>query len=119
MTCEPHENMQNHEFLYLGDKKALLSKTIADAFNGQDIPGRPVSRIPRYVIQDHIDDDTFPTIGGDIQLAIANKFGFQPFLLCKPRVQGQSAAFMSYLGRELTTDLATVGPTRVGTPGII
>lgn len=118
MTCDPHENMQKHDFLYLGDEKDSLRKRITEAFNCQEIPGRPVSRIPRYVIQDCVDDEDFPTIGGDIQLGIASKFGFEPLLLCKPKVQGQPDAFMSYLGRELTAELTTVGQARVGTPGI-
>ena len=98
MTYEPHENMQAKDFIYLGDKKPYMSSKIAAAFAAASIPGRPLSRIPRHVIQDHIDDENFPTIGGDLQLGIADKFGFRAFALCKPRVTGQSAALISYLG---------------------
>jgi hypothetical protein len=118
MTCEPHENMDTNNFVYLGDKKEYFSEEIAAAFRGESIPGRLLSRIPRYIIEDHIKDDSFPTIGGDIQFATTDKFGFQPFMLAKPRVLGQPWVYFSYLGRELTNDLTVVGPAFVGTPGI-
>lgn len=118
MKCESRENMKAHEFIYLGDRKAYFSATIAEAFRGKDIPGRPLSRIPRYVIQDHIEDDAFPTIGGNIQIGFATRLGFQPFMISRPRVLGQPQAYRSYLGRELTLDLSIVGPTIVGGPAI-
>ncbi len=119
VTCEPHENMQDKEFIYLGDKKTLMYAKISAAFAGESIPGRPLSRIPRYVIQDHIDDPEFLSIGGDLQLGIADRFGFRPFMLCKPRVTGQPAALISYLGRELTPEIANVGEAEVGGPAIV
>jgi hypothetical protein len=121
MACEPHENMQEKQFLYLGDQKAHMRSQIgahlaADSSHmaafAAASAGRPLSRIPRYVIQDHINDESFPTIGGDLQLGIADKFGFRAFALCKPDGKGQ--AIISYLGRELTPDLQYVGRALVG-----
>lgn len=115
----PHEGMRDKQFIYLGDDKTVMRSRIEEAFSRESIPGRPVSRIPRYVIQDRIDDDSCGSVGGDIQLAIADKFGFRPFTICKPRVPDQSAAYMSYLGRELTPDIATVGEATVGMYGMV
>ena len=81
--------------------------------------GRRLSRIPRYVIQDKINDEAFPTIGGDLQLGIADKYGFRAFALCKPVVTGQPPALISYLGRELTTDLMHVGRALVGSQAMV
>ena len=119
MTLVVHKGMKDREFVYLGDDKKTMCFDITNAFAGNSIPGRPLSRIPRYIIQDRIDDDARVNIGGDIQLGIADKFGFRPFTLCKPRVRGQPAAYMSYLGRELTADIARVGEAMVGMPGMV
>lgn len=128
IACEPHENMQAKEFIYLGDEKAHMRSQIGAALSTDPDPlaafaaasiGKRTSRIPRYVIQDHIDDESFPTIGGDLQLGIADRFGFRPLALCKPRVIGQPAALISYLGRELTPDITYVGKAMVGGPAIV
>lgn len=111
--------MQTGEFQYLGDKKELMTRRLSEALSGVSSPGRPISRMPRYVIQDCIDDESLPSIGGDLQLGIASSFGFQPLTLCKPRIVGQPEAFLSYLGRELTTELSYVGEARVGCPAIV
>ncbi|AWB34717.1 hypothetical protein [Orrella marina] len=110
--------MRTGEFQYLGDKNELMTKRLSEALSGVPAPGRPISRMPRYVIQDCIDDESLPSIGGDLQLGIASSFGFQPLALCKPRIVGQPEAFLSYLGRELTTELLHVGEARVGFPAL-
>jgi len=111
--------IKDGDFVYLGDVKANMNSAITAAFSGQTVPGRPLSRIPRYVIQDRIHDESFTTIGGDIQLGIADKFGFRPLKLCKPRVYGQGEAYFSYLGRELTPDISHVGEALVGGDAMI
>lgn len=128
IACKPHENMQENQFIYLGDKRAHMISQIGAALAADSSPmatfvaasaRKPLSRIPRYVIQDHINDESFPTIGGDLQLGIADRFGFRPLALCKPRVTGQPAALISYLGRELTPDITYVGKAMVGGPAIV
>jgi len=119
MTCKSHQNMKDKEFVYLGDEKNQMYSSITTAFSGSSVPGRPLSRIPRYIIQDQIDDESCKTIGGDIQLGVADKYGFRPFTICKPRVNRQPEAYLSYLGRELTADIAHVGEAAVGGPGMV
>lgn len=104
-----YQNLQTHDFVYLGDRRAELTQDITAAFAGEAEPGRPITHAPRFVIQDHIASEGSPTIGGDLQLAIADGFGLRPFALVKPRVLGQAEAYFSYLGRELTDDLILVG----------
>ncbi|MEO9340587.1 hypothetical protein ABFT80_24560 [Mesorhizobium sp. SB112] len=116
---EARQNLHAHEFLYIGNDRAALRKEITNAFNGEAVSGRPISRTPRFVIQDRIASDKSPTIGGDLQLAIADRFGLRPFALVKPYVLGQTAAYVSYLGRELTDDLTTVGEARASPMMII
>lgn len=109
VALEAHQNLQPYNFVYLGTNGGALREEIANAFNAEAVPGRPVSRAPRYVIEKHIHSDESSTIGGDLQLAIADRFGLRPFALVRPYVSGQPAAYISYLGRELTDDLTTVG----------
>jgi len=125
VTCKLYDNMQEREFLYLGDSKVHMSSQIKAALAAEPTPmaewearskGRRLSRIPRYIIQDHVNDEYFPTIGGSLQLGIADRFGFRAFPLCKPGVNGQ--AIISYLGRELTQDLQYVGRALVGGEGM-
>lgn len=108
-----HRNLHAHDFVYLGNDSAALREEIANAFNGEALPGRPISRAPRFVIQDRITSDESPTIGGDLQLAIADRFGLRPFAIGRPR------AAASYLGRELTDDLTTVGEARASLMAIL
>jgi len=119
MSLIQYRGMKDKEFVYLGDDKEAMCSKIKEDFTNEPVPGRPVSRIPRYVIQDSIDNSSCESIGGDIQLAIADRFGFRPFTLCKPRVLGQPAAYMSYLGRELTAEISHVGEAMVGMFGMV
>ena len=112
IALDAHQDLHAHDFVYLGNDGAALREEITKAFNGAAVPGRPISRAPRFVIEDRIASDESPTIGGDLQLAIADRFGLRPLVLVRPYVLGQPAAYMSYLGRELTDDLTTVGEAR-------
>ncbi|WP_137679409.1 hypothetical protein [Aurantiacibacter suaedae] len=119
VTLKAHQNLQPHHFLYLGDDGATLRNEISNAFNCGSRPGHPISRAPRFVIQDRIANDESPTIGGDLQLSIADRFGLRPLAMVKPRVPGQPAAYVSYLGRELAEDLTTVGEARASLDAIV
>jgi hypothetical protein len=102
------------DFLYLGDEKKRMNIAIKEGFEKDPIPGRPTTRVPRHVVEDQIDNNSAPSIGGDIQLGIANIFGYQPYAIMKPRVTGEPEAYTSYLGRELTPDIMLIGNSMVG-----
>ncbi|WP_244390689.1 hypothetical protein [Pseudoalteromonas sp. KAN5] len=110
------ENKSTSDFLYLGDKPQLMREKIESALNGEGKPGRSKSRAPRYVIEDAINNKSpeYSSIGGDIQLGIANFSGFKPYTIQKPYEIGKPASYISYLGRELTPELSSVGIARVG-----
>lgn len=111
-------NMKDKDFLYLGDEKPTMKNRIDDAFKGQTVPGRPLSRIPKHIILDCIADENLPTIGGNLQLGIADEFGFRPYAICRPIVPGEPGAYISYLGKNLSGDMAQVGPAIVGGPAM-
>ena len=113
LVMTAHQNLQEHDFVYLGDDPLSLKGEIKNAFAAEPSPGRMKSRAPRQVLAEHIASKNSPTIGGDLQLAIVDKWGFRPYALGKPRVHGQPAAYFSYLGYELTEELITVGEARV------
>lgn len=121
MTWKAHENMQQDDFLYLGDRRACFESKMRAARNAGSSPldefnakcaRIPLSRAPRHVIQACIDDKDFPTIGGDLQLGIADKFGLRLYPLCRSGISG--LATIRYLGRELASDLQYVGQALVG-----
>ncbi len=113
ITCMATTDFSELQFVYLGDCSAHMSAEIAMALSSDSTPGRPQSRAPRFVIEQHIAADAYPTIGGGLQLGIASASGFHPYLLCRPRVPGESAAYFSYLGRELSDDMRRLGPAHV------
>ncbi|BAZ51949.1 hypothetical protein NIES4103_46080 [Nostoc sp. NIES-4103] len=105
--------------MYLGDYKKDMTQKIQEAFDGDSEPGRPLSRIPRYIIEEHIQNSEYKTIGGNLQLGMADRFGFHPFSICKPRVVGKPEAYLSYLGYELDQDIKNVGHAFVSLPGMV
>jgi hypothetical protein len=119
VTMTVHQNLQTHDFVYLGSERAAITGEIAAAFATDPVSGRPTSRAPRHVIEDRIASGNSPSIGGDLQLAIADRFGFRPLALSKPRVPGQPEAYLSYLGYELTGDLVTIGEAIAMPDGMI
>lgn len=119
IKCTIHANLDKKSFVYLGDQTKELTQKIQEAFDGENIPGRPLSRIPRYVIEKYIQDSEYRSIGGNLQLGIADQYGFRPFSICKPRVPGKPEAYFSYLGYELYEDIKNVGDAIIGLPGML
>jgi hypothetical protein len=111
-------DLKHKSFVYLGDERVMLTEKIQKAFDCSPEAGRPLARIPRYVIEDHILDENYKTIGGDLQLGVADRTGFQQYSICKPKVHGQPEACLSYLGHELDQDIPRVGEAYSGLPGM-
>jgi hypothetical protein len=109
--------------LYLGSEKQAVMKEILAAYKRGTIRGSthmphgelfwPESQIPRHVIQACIDNDVFPSIGGDIQLGVADGHGFHPLLITRHKKLGETAVSFHYLGRELTDDLRFLGEAEI------
>ena len=119
LKCTDHTDLKEKSFVYLGDHRSDMTQKIQNAFDGDCEPGRPLSRTPRYVIEEHINNAEYKAIGGGLQLGIADRFGFRPFSICKPRVHGEPEAYLSYLGYELHQDIRSVGDAFVNLPGIV
>jgi len=119
MKCEGHTNLKSKSFVYLGDYRSDMIQNLKEAFDGHNIPGRPISRIPRHIIEDHIRNSEYKTIGGDIQLGIANVTGFKPLTIMKPRIGEEPKAYISYLGHELYEDIQNVGNAFVSMTGMV
>ncbi|MDA8118898.1 MAG: hypothetical protein M0Z85_02350 [Gammaproteobacteria bacterium] len=119
MRMTAHENLKDRDFIYLGTDRGSMEEAIRTAFAGPNMPGRPTSRAPRYVINDRISDHSCQAIGGDLQLARADRWGCRPEALAKPRVEGRPEAYLSYLGYELDEDMLRVGEVRVGLNGAV
>lgn len=119
MACDALGGLRDGAFVYLGDCRAVASARIEAALGDSSQPAIAQYRSPRRVIQQLIDDPGFPTIGGDVQLGIANAFGFRPYKLMKPRPGKAPSAYISYLGHDLTEDLFCLGDAIVGGETIV
>lgn len=114
MTVKRVADIQRGTFLYLGSYKDRVVPLLQQAMATDNA----LQRAPRQIVQNLIRDDSFPAIGGDEQLAIANEYGFQAYTLAKPVEPGKPQGHLTYLGIELTNENASVGRTRVGGPGM-
>jgi hypothetical protein len=72
--------------VYLGDHRNALTqkfkKLLMEVINLVDL----YQGIPQCVIEEHIQDGRYTTIGGDLQLGVSDQYGFRPFSICKPRI---------------------------------
>ncbi|HEY9801996.1 MAG TPA: hypothetical protein V6D25_16670 [Leptolyngbyaceae cyanobacterium] len=118
IKCTEYTDLCEKSFVYLGDYSTEMKQKIQQAFNGDNEPGISLSRIPRKIIEEHIQNSEYKTIGGDLHLGIANQLGFQPYCIVKPRLLGQPEACLSYLGHELYEDIRNVGGAFVSLPGM-
>ncbi|WP_047535012.1 hypothetical protein [Methylotenera sp. N17] len=114
-----HEDIKDKDFIYLGDRSEEMKSRLRTALSAALSPDNASSRSPRNVINSCIHDETFSTIGGDIQLGIANAYGYKAYSLCKPRVPGEPEAYISYLGREISEDISRVGDALISIPAMI
>ncbi len=118
MQWTPHQCMNVGDVIYLGQNKAQFESALEISRQGSPVPGRPLSRAPKHVIQDFIEQNSHAGIGGDLQVWRANEFGLHPFMLCKPVKKGEPLAKFTYLGIDLEDSMLTLGRARVGMLGI-
>ena len=57
-----HTDLEKKSFVYLGDERDNMTHKIKEAFDGEDKPNRPLSRIPQYIIEEHIQDTAFTLV---------------------------------------------------------
>lgn len=105
-------------FLYLGDSREEVTARLEKAIREQAPSAGLIGMAPAHVIQQCINDDSMPGIGGSIQFGFANAAGFQQLAVYKPRVVGEPEAFISYMGKELGADFSYVGDAKVSRTAI-
>lgn len=113
-----HHDIRENQFIYLGDHSKEMIEKIRCTLDNFSKTNGLTSRVPYNVIRDTIRDENYQSIGGDVQLGIAGKYGFQPMAIVKPRKWGEPEAYFSYLGRELTEETSWIGKTHVGINGM-
>lgn len=108
IIAEPKQFLKNGDYLYLGDHRKELSAQIeASLLIPQD--ARRLVRGPRKVIENALVSGQFESIGGDIQLGIAQRGGYWPLILATEDPESHLGVKFRHLGRELTGQLLTVG----------
>ena len=71
------------------------------------------------VIEGEVGNPTNESIGGHVQLGICNSGGFQVYSLCRPFKEGSPAAYLSYLGLNVSSDFSVIGNCLIGMPGMV
>jgi hypothetical protein len=110
--------MEHGEILCLGDKCQEIKEEALAGLAGPAVPGSLPGRAPGRIIERYIADQTCPTIGGRLQLGIADRSGFHGMAIVRPRVVGHPEAEMTYLGRHMWDEIKPVGPAIVAIPGM-
>ena len=95
--------------LYLGVRRAEVVQRLEAALLGPATPDRMQSRAPMDVIKELIDDAGYASIGGDLQLGIADAGGYNHWPLSRPATASRPAAYTSFLGRPFPEDERRVG----------
>ncbi|PTQ81733.1 hypothetical protein C8R21_108111 [Nitrosospira multiformis] len=112
---EKHPDDQGDDFVFLlGADKSRIRKNI-EAFRRERLKDISWWRAPKNVISDEVENSDNPTIGGHLQLGICNQLGFQVYSVCRPYSLG-GAAYLSYLGLNVSSDFGQIGSCRIGMP---
>ena len=111
------ENQVDDFFLLLGTDKERIARNI-DEFRQQRSKDISWWRAPKTVISAEVKDPGNPTIGGYLQLGIGNVMGFQVYSVCQPYGVG-AAAYLSYLGLNVSSNFGQIGLCKIGMPGMI
>jgi hypothetical protein len=75
-------------------------------------------RAPKSVISTEVKNPNHPTIGGHLQMGIGNALGFQVYSVCQPYGVGP-AAYLSYLGLNVSSSFGQIGVCKIGMPGMV
>lgn len=104
---------------FAGDAGAIArAKSVVAAMRADPQPGQPNERVALNALRALIDDSSYPTVGGDIQLGLDYGSGFQRHVTVTPPLPG-SAAAQSRLNNIDMTLMWSVGPCRTTLQGMI
>lgn len=98
---EHYTDLLDKFFVYLGDHRNEMIQKIENAFKGNSVYNQTLPRIPRCIIEEQIQNCEYESIGGDLQLGIADSFGFRPYAISKPIVNEEPKAHLTYLGYDI------------------
>jgi hypothetical protein len=110
------DQIATNEFvLLLGADKDRIARRIEVEREGQGVSWW---RTPKRVIDLEVSSPLHHSIGGHSQLGICTQSGFDVYSLCWPRESGKSAAYLNYLGFDVSRDIGVIGGCHIGMPGM-
>lgn len=89
-------NIEEQDYLVLGDKKGQVLEKINEAKTELDSKGKSTNYAPLVALSNAI-DDTFDTIGGYVQLCISNQIDTKVYFLSSNEAHGHQIAGFSLL----------------------
>lgn len=107
------------QLLLLGECKDQIFEEIQRKRAGLEYGSIQWWRAPKSVISTIISRNTYPGIGGSLQMGIADERGYFPFMVCSPLEDGAPPATLSYLGLSSSEDLGRIGGCHVNMPGMV
>ena len=105
----------NEFVLLLGADRERIARRIKEERGGQGISWW---RTPKRVIDSEVSSPVHESIGGNAQLGICIQTGFDVYSLCRAREPGKAAAYLNYLGFDVSHDIGEIGGCHIGMPGM-
>jgi len=90
-------NLEEQNYLVLGDKKAQVMEKINETKASLDSKGKKTNHAPLVALSNNIIDDTFNTIGGYVQLCISNQIDTKVYFLSSNETHEHQIAGFSLL----------------------
>lgn len=98
-------NVQQLQYILLGDKKEEVTKTINDVAKEYNATQYQYWKIPEVIFYDIVKSNTYETIGGGMQLAIAYGNEFQMTALVVPMKDDKTKATLSHKNFDIFDDI--------------
>jgi len=118
IVCSEVDASEEDYVLLLGDKKPEILADIQARRSGVELRSIQWWRTPKITISGVVENGAYPTIGGSVQMGIADERGYFPFIVCSPIAAGSPPTTMRYLGFEVWDTFDRVGQCHINMPGM-
>jgi len=106
--------------LLLGNNTTEIESLILEKINNSSNDKIDYWRIPKNILNEIIEKRTYPSIGGNIQLAINNPIGFNLYSICAPIKGEEPKATLKFRNFDIFEELGTnVGDCTIAINGMV
>jgi hypothetical protein len=116
ISSEEHELTDRSEAIAIGSGATEFQRRFRDVTRQGDLFGRTF-RLQRVAVEEMLLENLRSDVGGDVQIAYANRNGLQRMQSVVPLSPGSPFPRITFLGQNLQ-DFGQVGSFFVGMPGL-